>query len=528
MTELAQASLRWADVGRRRAASAALVVAGASGATVAGAMVAAAPRLCLGLLAAAAVAVAVWVRPVTAAVLVSALTPLVAGIDRGRLLPVLRPNEALVAFLAGVLILRAVVLAPTGTWPRLRPTRLEWAVVAMALTNSVVLLVVMLLRGQQISGDDLSYALVLWKYLALYALVRAAVRSDRDVGLCLGVALAAATVVGVIGMLQALDLAGVRGLLVDLYAPFGYTGALALPRGGSTLGLPAATADLLILNLAAATGLWWKDHRHGLVLLLASTVCIGGTLAAAEFSSAFGLALAVVCTAVVGRKPGSCGWRRSASQAPQWPCGRSFSTGSRDRVRLGSSRELDDPCGEPRELLPPPVFSGTHPFLGVRPAARVVAEHQGTGFVWIESGYVWLVWGGGLPLLLSFAAFVLVAVQTLVPRARALDSSTAVAALAAVVGVVVVAASWCSTPTSPTAGPPTGCSRCWPWPPRARPGWSVTDPADAHQAGLAPATRKRGWRDESAGGTRSRASARGAAPVATRASCSATSGSLPE
>jgi hypothetical protein len=419
----------------------ACVAGAASVAGAAGALVALNPLVCLAAMVLACVGVAVWTRPVLAAVLVAAITPFVAGIDRGRLLPVLRPNEALVVFLAGVLLLRAVVRAPTGWRPRLRVTPLEWTVVAMASANSVVLLVVMVLRGQDVGGDDLSYALVLWKYLALYALVRSSVHSDRDVQWCLWAALASATVVGVIGMLQALDLAGVRGMLVGLYAPFGYTGALAVPRGGSTLGLPAATADLLILNLVAAMGLWWKDHRHGPVLLLAGVVCIGGTFAAAEFSSAFGLAIAVVCTGLVR---GRLGILRLA------PFGLLGATGAMWPVIQHRLAGFQSVSGLPvswttrianlENYFFPQLFSGTNPLLGVRPSARVVAEHQGTGFVWIESGYVWLLWGGGLPLLLSFLAFVVVALRTLGPWARRQGSATSVAALAAFVGVVVCAA----------------------------------------------------------------------------------------
>ena len=287
-------SRRWALTG----VLAATPVAG----LLVGSAVALAPLVTLGLLAGSVVVVLVWRHPVVAAYLTIGITPLVAGIDRGRLVPVLRPNEALVAGLAGLLILRAVVTSPPGHRFHLRLNRIELALLAMATANSVLPLLVMVLRGQQIEADDISYALVLWKYLGVYALVRATVRTDRQIGTCLWVAMFSAFVVGAIGVLQALDLFGVRNALVGYYAPFGYTGALAAPRGGSTLALPAATADLLILNLVAAAGLWWKDRRHGALLLGFAFVFVAGSFGAAEFSSALGLLVAVLCMTWAARR----------------------------------------------------------------------------------------------------------------------------------------------------------------------------------------------------------------------------------
>ncbi len=406
-----------------------------------GVLVGVRPDAALGLVALTAVGVAVWVRPVTAAVLIAVVTPLVAGIDRGRIFPVLRPNEALVGFLASVLVLRAVVSASTGHRWRLRLTGIEVTIVAMALANSILPLTVMVLRGQQVTGDDLTYALVLWKYLALYAVVRVSVRTEGDVRTCLWAAMGAATVVGTIGFLQALDLAGVRQMLLGYYAPYGYTGALAAPRGGSTLGLPAATADLLILNFVAATGLWWKEHRHGLALGVVTLACIGGTLGAAEFSSAFGLAIAVVATAVVCGRFGALRLAPLAAVgmgAALWPVMQHRLEGFESVSGLPVSWTTR--VSNLENYFLPELLTGTNPVLGVRPSARVVAEHQGTGYVWVESGYVWLLWGGGLPLLLAFGAFVWVTLRTLGPPARALDSFTSVASLAAFVGVVVVTA----------------------------------------------------------------------------------------
>jgi hypothetical protein len=391
-----------------------------------------------GVALAAATAV-VWRRPVAAAVLIAFVTPLVAGIDRGRLFPALRPNEALVAFLAGVLLLRAVWFSPTGQRIRIRLNPIELSLLGLAVANSLIPLTVMSLRGQTIAPDDVTYALVLWKYLALYAVVRFSVRTDRDVRVCLWAGLTAATIVGVIGALQALDLAGARAALLDYYAPYGYTGALAAPRGGSTVGLPAATADLLIMNLAAATGLWWKDRRHAVPLAIVALACIGGTLGAAEFSSAFGLLIAVAATAVVARRFGVLKLAPVGAVLAgtvMWPVIQHRLDGFASATGLPISWTTR--ITNLQNYFLPELFTGTNPLLGVRPSARVAVDHQGTGFVWIESGYVWLLWGGGVPLLVAFVAFVWVSLRQLVPLARPVDSYVSVAALAASVGVVVI------------------------------------------------------------------------------------------
>lgn len=384
-----------------------------------------------------AVGVVVWRMPAVAAVAVVATTPLVAGIDRGRLVPALRPNEALVVLLGGMLMLRAVVRLPTGWRPQIRLSRLEAALVLMAVANSVIPIFFMLLRGRTVEADDISYALVLWKYLAVYLLVRLTVRTDREVGWCLWASILTGSVVGIVGFLQALNLLGVRELLLTYWVPFGYHGALAQPRGGSTLALPAATADLLIMNLALAAGLWWKDRRRGAVLGGIAMVSILGVLAAAEFSSALGLLVATFCVALaLGRLhllryvPPALG----AAAFVVWP------------VIAHRLAGFQGPTGLPiswttrltnlETYFWPQLFSGWNPVLGVRPAARVVDTYQGTGYVWIESGYTWLLWGGGLPLLAAYLWFVLVGTRTTWQACRPLLTNGSVAALAAFAGVV--------------------------------------------------------------------------------------------
>lgn len=410
------------------------------GALVLGALAAVSPLYVVALLVLAAITIVVWVRPAVAAVATIFLSPLVAGIDRGRLIPALRPNEAVDVLMAGILTGRALVRMEPGHRLSLRLSRLEVALVLMAVCNSIVPIAFMVVRGRAFDGDDISYALVLWKYLAVYAVVRAAVHTDREIRWCLWASLFAAMGVAVVGILQALDLAGVRGMLSTYYAPFGYTGALAQPRGGSTLALPAAAADVLILNMAIAVGLWWKDRRHGLVLGCAMPLFVMGTLAAAEFSSALGLLVAGFCVAFA---LGRLDLLRfvPAALVPAgfvlWPVINHRIVGFHSTAGLPVSwttRWLNL-----KTYFWPELFRGWNPVLGVRPAARVVVQQQGTGYVWIESGYTWLLWGGGVPLFAAFVMFVRDGTRTLWANCRPLTSYRAVAALAGFTGIVVCA-----------------------------------------------------------------------------------------
>lgn len=404
-----------------------------------GSAVAVRPVAVVALMLVAAVGAVVWWRPEVAAVLVIAATPLVVGIDRGRLVPMLRPNEALWLGLCVVLAVRVVVRMPLGGGRLPLLDRLEWSLVLMASANSVLPIVFMLVRGRHVDGDDLSYALVLWKYLGVYALVRHTVRTDRAVRWCLGASVVTAVLVGLIAFLQARDLLGVRQLLIPWYAPFGYTGEFSLPRGGATLGLPAAAADLMILNLAVVAGVWRRSRTARPVLVPAALVCVLGVLAAAEFSSFLGLLVAVVAGAWLLGRLDLLKWAPIAlagALVVSWPIVQHRLEGF--QMASGLPVSWTRRYTNLATYFWPELFTGSNPLLGVRPSARVVAAHEGTGYVWIESGYLWLLWGGGVPLLLSYVYFTGLAVRRFAAQARRLTSYADVAALAAAVGILVI------------------------------------------------------------------------------------------
>jgi len=354
-------------------------------------------------------AACVWRWPAVAAYCVIALTPLTVGISRGSALPVVRPNEAIAILVGGTLAVRGVVRISTGRLPKLRVDRVELVMVLMAVTNSLVPLLWMTVRQEAISHDDLLYALVLWKFLGLYVIVRASVTTDRQVQRCLWLSLASASIVALLAILQSLGLFGIPHLLEAFYAPAGGTGGqvgLQNGRGASTLGLPAATADLCIFNLAVVTGLWTRYRRHRPALAAAAALLVMGALAAGEFSSAIGLVVGLVCIAIVLRKP-----RLLSAFVPAALIAGYALRPVIARRLSGFQSASGLPVSWTTRLQNlqtyfwPKLFSHGNFLLGVRPGARVAVPTQVTGYVWIESGYTWLLWGGGIPLLAGFLFF---------------------------------------------------------------------------------------------------------------------------
>jgi putative peptidoglycan lipid II flippase len=410
-----------------------------AGAVTLGVMCAIRPKLTLIVVLGLVLVICVWARPALAAYLIIFLDPLTAGINRGSAVPILRPNEAIALLMGLTLIGRGLVRLRTGGLPKLRLDRLEWALLLMAVTSSFVPLLWMAVRQQPISKDDIEYALVLWKFLGLYAIIRAAVRTERQIKRCMWLSVAAACIVAVLAIVQSLGAFGaLDSVLTHYYAPFGNTNAFA-SRGSSTLGLPAAVADLAIINLAVIAGLWTRYQRHRPVLAAAAGLLILGALSAGEFSSAMGLFAGVICIAVVLSKPRLL-WAFVPAALAAGVVLRPVI--ERRLSGFGSASGLPTSwVGRIDNLQTyfwPRLFSNWNFVMGVEPSARVVVATQATGYVWIESGYTWLLWAGGIPLLLSFVFLVYAAARRGWQAARGGRDGSSVAGIAVFTAIIVI------------------------------------------------------------------------------------------
>ncbi len=400
------------------------------------------PTIMLVVIIVLAVGAWVWVRPALAAYLVITLTPLTVGISRGSALPLIRPNEAIALLVGATLALRGLFRLRTGWRTWLRLDRVEVAMLLMAVTNSVIPLLWMMVRAEPISMDDLLYSLVLWKLLGLYSIVRFSVTTDSQVRRCLRLSVAAACVVATVAIVQALGRFGVSGFLAHYYSTTnnGVISGLQSTRGSSTLGLPAATANLMIFNLAIVVGLWTRDRRHRPALLVAGLLFTMGALAAGEFSSAIGLVIGIVCVAAVAKIPRLLTVFMPGAAIAAYAL----------RPVIGSRLSgFQSASGVPsswtwrlqnlQNYFWPKLFSDWNWVFGVEPAARIPVATQINGFVWIESGYTWLLWGGGIPLLASFGYFVYAVARRGWQAARGGRDARSVAGIAVFAAVCVIA-----------------------------------------------------------------------------------------
>jgi murein biosynthesis integral membrane protein MurJ len=350
-----------------------------------------------------------WVltRPPVAAYLLIFVTPLVAGISGGSVVPLIRPNEALMVLLGMTIGLRWLARLRTGgiRWPRV--DSVEVAVVALGVTTSLVPLGMMLVRQRPITQVDLLYSIVLWKLLAEYIIVRSVISTREQVMRCLWLSMTAAAIVGFIAIAQSAGVGGVPALVAKLTSSAsGSDGMVTVARGSSLLGLPAATADLAILNLGIAVAMIARGHPRRIVLGGFVVLYVLTVIAASEFATVIGLVVALIALIVLTRSG-----RLAVYMIPVgilggvllWPAIELRLSGFHSTAGLPLS--WVDRLYNLRTFFWPVLFSDHNWILGVRPTPRVAAPSKAGGFIWIESGYTWLLWCGGIPLLASYIAF---------------------------------------------------------------------------------------------------------------------------
>lgn len=330
-----------------------------------------------------------------------ATLPLVAGIDRGNLLPYVRPNEALLALVVGAAVVGGYLRLCRGDPLPFRSHPTDLPLAAFVLMSTVWPVASLVLRGVGPGATDLAAVLPTCKLTALYILVRLTVTDERQVVRCLRLIIWPATVIALIAILQTLQVGFVVTALETVWSPDAAAGAVEA-RGTTTLSSPIATGDVIIIATVLVVSCGMRGVLPRREMAAAGAVLSCGILAAGQFSTWISAVVAVVL--LVRQFPGLRRWARRALPLAPIPfivCA---------PVIWGRLVEFTD-TGVPVSWQGRwdnlsnfylPAFDTVNWLLGVSPDPVLDAPETWREVIYLEAGYLAFLWIGGIPLLLAF------------------------------------------------------------------------------------------------------------------------------
>ncbi len=329
--------------------------------------------------------------------------PLLAGMPRGEIVPFLRPTEVIQLLVTAGAIALAFRAQLTGERWRLTIRSHEWWLMAMAFFASVVPLLWLKVRSMPVGGDEVMAVFPLIKYAALYFLVRFSIVSARDVRAVFGAVLAAAVVVSVVGVAQVLGVGPVVNVLGSFFVS-GPTDDVLGGRATATLGSSIAIGAFLSMSLGVAMSLALSTRR---ALWLGVSCVLGiGALASGQAGTVIMLGVVVFVVAYEYKA-------LAMVAAAAIPAG-ALATLGLWQVVAARLADIDGGTGLPQswvirwsnlsDIYWPQIADGGW-LLGVSPDAIVTPVDVFRDEVFLESGYLWMLWVGGIPLLTAMVAF---------------------------------------------------------------------------------------------------------------------------
>ena len=366
-------------------------------------------------------------RPAAAVYVYMAALPFLSGIERDELIPFVRPNEALLVLVLTGALAGGYLRLLRGGSPGLRQSPLDVPLFVFVLLSTLWPVVSLLLRGLVPTGTELTALLPVCKLAGLFLLVRLAVRTDRQLLLLGRVVTWPAAVVALIAVLQTAGFPPVIRLLSTLWTGGGDPAYLT-ERGTTTFASSIATGDYVVLALALLTALVVRDLVGRVERVVLGLLLAAGVLAAGQFST---WASAVVVAVVLLRETPAL--RRTAVRL--LPLAGIAQVLGLPALVLRLS-QFGDVFGVPRSWLGRwdnlvnfylPRLLDANLLLGISPDSVLQAPETWRELIYLEYGYLQLLWVGGLPLLAAFGWLSLVVLREARERSRLPDVAGAYA-----------------------------------------------------------------------------------------------------
>jgi len=277
-----------------------------------------------------------------------------------------------------------------------RFTRLDRSVVILCAVSSIWPLFWMLARSRIPSSTDIFDTIVLWRLASLYVLFRWVVRTPEQVRRSLWILLVSASLLSLLAILDSLGIWKPGGpwtpVVVDNSSG----------RGGATLGSSIAVGDYLSYSFPVVL-IWMlrrKDHRR-VIVAIAGLVFLG-ILGTGQFSAWIEAFIVVLVVAQYeGQIARLARWLvpiTALGAVIAWPviATRLSGFGSGGLPQSWQTRINN------LSHFYLPQLAGFHWVLGIRPNTVLPAPETWRAVIYLESGYLWLFWVAGIPLVCAF------------------------------------------------------------------------------------------------------------------------------
>ncbi len=248
------------------------------------------------------IALASLSRPVILAYVMIAATVLASGMPRDELVPLLRPNEAVLALSFG-LIIPTLLFAPRRARSSLRLVDLAMALYVLGVT--ILPAMVYLLRGLAFTTEDVMILVAPVQYVMLYVIFKYALASEQERRNIAYAMLIGGSVVAILGLLQAAEVPFVVNFLRTWYPSSHlrqaeeYGRVTSIVAGWNVFGILMMICLLLVRSLYM-TGI--RHSRMGRIIIWTSAgLCAAALLASGSFAGIIGLGIGLL---VIGRFDG--------------------------------------------------------------------------------------------------------------------------------------------------------------------------------------------------------------------------------
>ncbi|MEM7338512.1 MAG: hypothetical protein AAF467_07695 [Actinomycetota bacterium] len=397
------------------------------------------------------VTIMTWVHPPLAGYAMVAAAPAIVGLDRDQVLPFLRPNEALLGVLIVILATRWLLYSRKVD---VRLNAVDVTMVGLVATGFAIPLIAQVVRLRPMGLDDILYALVFVRLGLLYGLIRHTIRTPGQVRTAIGFSLATASVLGLLGLMDSLNLLDTAERLNPYFPNAGPVADDG--RGAASIGNPIGFGVYAAINCCLGLAMLLGGERPVVPLALATACCGLGVFGSGQIGPTLSFVVGLVVLAVLTRSV----MRLTAWLAPAVLVvlvvvsplilrridgfgGFEVTSATRQAIAEAGGQEesrllFDANPGSSWDVrlynletfFIPEFNDPLNVALGVTPQARVPSPREGEDFIWIESGHLWLVWSGGIPLFIAFFGFIGVGMYTAARVSRSMVGPVGIAAVA--------------------------------------------------------------------------------------------------